>query len=187
MPENCKPGQEEKTIGLTCFKKPVDLDGSAISKIAGHNTGNLRKRDGNNRKKVSPDECLYDLARREYGVGNESIIDLIQMANPRIRDVNRIYPGQVIILPHFERKDLIVKDKKGRYHIHYASSYRRSDAALYVQDLIKEGKDASMISARQGDNLVYRVYLGTFRNSDDAEKILDTLELDFFSFLPKMN
>jgi len=178
-------GAGEKNNGINLLQKPVDLDGSPLSKTIGHKAGNLRKRDGNNRRKVRPDECLYDLARREYGVGNESIIDRIQMANPSIRDVNRIYPGQEIILPYVGKKDLIVKDEKGIYHIHYASFYRRKDARLCIQNLIKEGKEAYKISARQGDNLVYRVYFGMFKNSDDAEKTLDTLELEYLYFLAK--
>lgn len=147
--------------------------------------GVIGKNHGSKRKKVRPNECLYDLARSEYGIGNVSIIDLIQMANPGIRNVNLIYPGQEIILPYIEREDLIVKDEKGVYHIHYASFYRREDARLCIQDLIKENKEAYIISARQGDNLVYRVYVGTFKNSDDAKRILATLQLKYLYFLAK--
>ena len=174
----------EKNNGINPLQKPADLDGPALSKTACEKAGDIRKRDGNNRRKVSPNECLYDLARKEYGIGNISIIDLIQKANPGIRDVNRIYPGQEITLPHFDRKDLIVKDEKGIYRIHYASFYRRKDATFCIQELIEKNQEAFVISVQQGDNLVYRVYLGQFESRDDAEKVLDKTELKYFNFLP---
>jgi general secretion pathway protein A len=185
LTEEPQSGERGRNNGANLLQKPADFDGPAFSEITGDKSGDFKKLEGSNLRKVKPDECLYDLVRREYGIGNISIIDLIQMANPGIRNVNRVYPGQKIILPQFDRKDLIVKDKKGHYRIHYASFYRREDATLCIKNLIKKNQEAFVISAQQGDNLVYRVYVGTFKNSDDAGKILDTLELEFFSFLVK--
>jgi type II secretory pathway predicted ATPase ExeA len=176
---------EEKNNGTNLLQKPANFDGLALSKTAYEKAGDTRKRDDSNRRKVRLNECLYDLARREYGIGNISIVGLIQMANPGIRDVNLIYPGQDIIFPHIGRKDLIVKDEKGIYHIHYASFYNHKDATLCIQNLINKNQEASIFSTRQGDNLVYRVYLGMFKNSNEAKKTLDTLELEYFYFLAK--
>ncbi len=178
-------GEREKNNRLNQVQKSANFDGAALSKTVYEKPSDLGKRTGNNPRIVAPNESLYDLARREYGVANTSIIDLIQMANPGIIDVNWIYPGQEIILPHIERKDLIAKDEKGVYRIHYASFYLREDATLCIQDLIKEDKEAHIISARQGGNPLYRVYLGTFKNNDDAEKALDNIKLKYFNFLPK--
>ena len=167
------------------LQQAADVHRPAVSSTPPEKPNNVQATKSDNRVKVRANECLFALARREYGFGNASIVDLIHAANPGIKDINRIYLGQEIILPEIKGKDLIVKDESGAYHIFYASFFREEDAKRCVQDLIREGKDASMISARQGDNLVYRVYLGTFKNSDDAERVLDTLDLKYFSFFGK--
>ncbi len=107
------------------------------------------------------------------------------MANPGIKNVNRIYAGRQIILPHIEKKDLIVKDEDGNFHIHYASFYNFGQAQKSVQELINDKKEAFMIPSKQGDNLVYRVYIGIFKSQDDAESSLNDLKLKYLSFLDK--
>lgn len=145
------------------------------------------KRDDpeDNRKKVQANEWLLKIARLEYGVVNNTIIDLIQMANPGIKNVDRIYAGQQIILPHIEKKDLIVKNEDGNFHIHYASFYNFGQAQKSVQELINDKKEAFIIPSKQGDNLAYRVYIGIFKSQDDAESSLNDLKLKHLSFLDK--
>ena len=138
-----------------------------------------------NRKKVQANEWLIKIARIEYGVVNNTIIDLIHMANPGIKNVDRIYAGRQIILPHIEKKDLIVKDEDGNFHIHYASFYNFGQAQKSVQELINDKKEAFMIPSQQVDNLVYRVYIGIFKSQDDAESSLNDLKLKYLSFLDK--
>ena len=181
--EDSEAGEEEDMV-INLSQKPVDFDREVLSKRS-HEISAVRTSYNSSYRKVKPNECLYDLAQKEYGVGNESIFDLIQMANPGIRNVNRIYPGQEIAMPRLSRKNLIVKDEKGIYHIHYASFYRFKNARQSIQDLIreKENQEAFIVPVRQGDNLVYRVYLGIFRDTNDAQKTLNTLQLKYFYFL----
>ena len=181
--EDSQAGAGENML-IKLSQKPVDFDREVLSKKS-HEISAVGKSYDTNYRKVRPNECLYDLAQKEYGIGNESIIDLIQMANPGIRNVNRIYPGQEIAMPRIRRKNLIVKDEKGIYHIHYASFYRFKNAQQSVQDLIKDkdNQEAFVVPVRQGDNLAYRVYLGIFKDSDDAQKTLNTLKLKYFYFL----
>lgn len=184
--EKSKTATAQNNNSVVLPQKTAHVNRPALSKTVGDRAVDVDiKKQGDTRTKVRLNECLYALARRTYGVGNESIIDLIQMANPGIRDVNHIYPGQEIILPHIERKDLIVKDEKGAFRIHYGSFIRRNDARLCTQDLIEEDKKAATISARQGDNRRYRVYVGAFKDREDAEKLLDILQLKYFYFLGK--
>ena len=178
-------GTEEENNGINPAQWPADFDGPASPITTVDKAGDLTKRDGNNLGKVRPDECLYVLARRKYGSVNESIVDLIHMANPGIKDTDRIYPGHEIVLPDIRRKDLIVKDETGLYHIHYGSFRRQEDAARCIQNLIKKNQEAFVIFSRQGNNRRYRVYVGTFKDRDEAEKILDTLELKYLHFLAK--
>ena len=177
-------GEGEKS-GINLSHEQLNSDREPLHEIA-YRLGDIKKSNLDNRKKVRPNESLCDLARSKYGIGNESIFDRIQMANPDIRNVNKIYPGQEITLPHIERKDLIVKDEKGLYHIHYASFFDSGEIAeRCVQNLIKEHHEAFVIPVKQGENLVYRVYLGVFKSIDDAEKVLDKIELKYFDFLSK--
>ncbi len=144
-----------------------------------------RNNPEDNRKKVQANEWLLKIARIEYGVANNTIIDLIHMANPSIKNVDLIYAGQKIILPHIEKKDLIAKDENGNFHIHYASFYNFGQAQQSVQALINDNKEAFIIPSKQGDNLVYRVYIGIFKSQDDAESGLNDLKLKYLSFLDK--
>ena len=137
------------------------------------------------RKKVRANEWLLKIARIEYGVANNTIIDLIHMVNPSIKNVDVIYEGQKIILPHIEKKDLIVKDENGTFHIHYASFYNFGQAQQSVQTLINDNKESFIIPSKQGNNLVYRVYIGIFKSQDDAESSLNDLKLKYLSFLDK--
>lgn len=144
-----------------------------------------RNNPEDNRRKVQANEWLFKIASIEYGVANNTIIDLIHMANPSIKNIDLIYAGQKIILPHIEKKDLIVKDEKGNFHIHYASFYNFGQAQQSVQGLINDNKEAFIIPYKQGDNLVYRVYIGIFKSQDDAESSLNELKLKHLSFLDK--
>jgi len=138
-----------------------------------------------NMKKVQANEWLLKIARIEYGVANHTIIDLIHMANPGIKNVDCIYAGRQIILPHIEKKDLIAKNENGNFHIHYASFYNFGQAHQSVQELIHDNKEAFIIPSKQGDGLVYRVYIGIFKSRYDAESSLNDLKLKYLSFLDK--
>lgn len=145
--------------------------------------GDDKKTNVETRKEtVRPNECLYDLARRVYGTANESIIDIIHMRNPGLRNVNRIYPGQKLILPELKRDDLIIRDKSGLYEIYYASFYRLTDAKICAESLIRENNKAFSVSAQQGDNSVHRVYVGKFATRKEAQSILNKLELKYLTF-----
>ena len=122
-----------------------------------------------NRIRVKPDDCLLNLALKRYGVENTRILRLIQMANPAISDVNKIYPGQEIIFPKIENIEPILTDKYDIYHIYYATFYREIAAKECMYNLIKNGQDALMISSETNSNKIYRVYVGKFENEQDAK------------------
>ena len=70
-------------------------------------------------------------------------------------------------------------------NLHYASCYNFEQAQQSVQELINDNKEAFIIPYKQGDNLVYRVYIGIFKSQDDAESSLNELKLKHLSFLDK--
>jgi len=137
----------------------------------------------NRQTQIKPDEYLLSIAKKEYGVGNDMIIDLIYMVNPQIKNVNKIFFGEKLVLPFIEKQDLIVKNGNGNFHIHYTSYYNY----LYVNRIIKKfGKEkqvAFSIPVRQGENIVYRVYIGLFIDQTSALSYMENLNFDHLPFL----
>jgi type II secretory pathway predicted ATPase ExeA len=136
-------------------------------------------------KTVKPSESLSVIVHNFYGVSIGLALDFVQTANPEIYDINKIFPGQKIILPHIEKKHLVVKDRKGRYLIHYASFYNLKEAQQSCNRSKNNNDIVSVISTKhlQGENLVYRIYLGFFNSSDEAEKRLVDLKPKYLSFI----
>lgn len=135
------------------------------------------------KKKVKPKEYLYRIATEEYGIVNDTVLDVIHMANPDINNLDLIFAGQIIRLPQISRKDLIVKGPSGRFYIHYASHYQFEDAQKTVLDLIGDNMKAFIIPSIQGSNSVYRVYCGFFYSRLEAEEKIETLELKRLPFV----
>jgi len=132
---------------------------------------------------MRPKEYLYKIAAEEYGIVNDTVLDIIHMTNPKIKNLNLIFAGQIIHLPQIRRKDLVVKDSSGRFHIHYASHYKFEDAQITVQNLVRDNMKAFVIPSIQGDNSVYRVYCGNFLSRFEAEEEIKTLELKRVPFI----
>jgi hypothetical protein len=145
----------------------------------------LAKKDYFTKKIVKPNDYLSKIALDTYGVSNDTIIDLIHIANPVIKNVNKIYSGQRILLPQITKNDLIVKDETGSYQIHYASFYNLENANRTFKDIIKRNEKAILISFIQGETPVYRIYLGLFKSREQAETNLNSLQFKELSFLNK--
>lgn len=137
----------------------------------------------NKQKKVMPKDYLYKIVLEEYGIVNDTVLDIIQIANPEIKDLNLIFAGQTIHLPQIRRQDLIVKDPSGRFHIHYASHYKYEDAQITRQNLLDQSIKAFVLPSVQGNNTVYRVYCGNFKTRNEAEEKLKTLEFKQLRFI----
>jgi type II secretory pathway predicted ATPase ExeA len=132
---------------------------------------------------IQPNEWLLSVALAEYGSTSETIIDLIQMANNNIKNIDQIYYGQKIVLPRITKDSMIVTGEGNTYHIHYASFYNFTTAQRATQRLLANGEDAFLIPSRQGQNLVFRVYIGIFSDRNEAKKLLKNLDFRFLSFL----
>ena len=134
-------------------------------------------------QKIKPNDWLASIAFREYGSNSGTVIDLIQTANKNIKNINRIYHGQKITLPRITRDSMIVEGEGNNFHVHYASFYNFKDARLVTQKLLGEGKKAFLVPSRQGENQVFRVYMGIFPNRNQAEKAVRNLEFEYLPFL----
>lgn len=169
--------KEEKDQTINAAKQilPAENDPEKIPQ-----TITAQKLQGAEKVKIGINQWLYKLCRRRYGLTSELLVDLIHMANPSIKNVNLVYPNQKVFLPSLKRKDLLVKDKHGLFHIHYASFYRFKKAEAVLKELVNKGYKAFMIPNLQGENTVFRIYVGIFKNRNQGLQQLQHLELPFF-------
>jgi general secretion pathway protein A len=133
-------------------------------------------------KMVEPNDSLSSMARKKYGFSNHTILDLIHMANPEIKDIHQIYTGQVVNMPLVQKKDLIHKDKMGNYYIHYASFYEVEAAWQCLRNLRHKDQKSFVIPTRQQKNEVYRVYYGNYKSLAEAQKEIENLRFWYLSF-----
>jgi len=133
-------------------------------------------------KMVEPNDSLSSMARKNYGYSNHTLLDLIHMANPDIKDINQIYTGQVVNMPQIQKKDLIHKDKTGNYYIHFASFYEVEAAWQCLRDLRYKDQKSFVIATHQQKNEVYRVYYGNYKSLEDAQKEIENLRFWYLSF-----
>jgi len=133
-------------------------------------------------KMVEPNDNLSAMARKKYGFSNHTILDLIHMANPDIKDIHQIYTGQVVNMPLVQKKDLIHKDKMGNYYIHYASFYEVEAAWQCLRDLRHKDQKSFVIPTHQQKNDVYRVYYGNYKSLAEAQKEIEELRFWYLSF-----
>jgi len=134
-------------------------------------------------KVVKPNDNLSKIARETYGLVNDTIIDLIQVANSSIKSIDRIYVGQTILLPDIKRENLISFDQSGSYHIHYASFYSLDDATKCVEELRRKDQNSIVIPTQQQENKVYRVYHGKFKSFEEARTEIEDLQFKYLTFL----
>jgi len=134
-------------------------------------------------RRVQPDDYLAKIAFRKYGIANDTIYDLIQMVNPQIHDVDLIYPDQLITLPPIKKKNLIVKDGKGNYYIHYASFYSVARAQTALNRLKLRRQGVFLLTAQMGRYLIYRIYFGSYAEYAEAEQAIGKIDFEFLPFL----
>lgn len=132
---------------------------------------------------VSPNPCLSETARDRYGIGNDTIVDLIHMANPTLRSVKDDCTGRELVYPEIEKADLIREDSDGTCTIHYASFYRIEPAAKLVEELMQRNENAMVVKSVQGDDPVFRVVMGKYETRTAAERALAHLEFNYLPFL----
>jgi type II secretory pathway predicted ATPase ExeA len=134
-------------------------------------------------KVVQPNDTLTKIALERYGFSNDTIIDYIHISNPSIIDVDKIFVGQFILLPDIVKKNLIITDNNGVFHIHYASFYNKYNAMLCAQTLKNKETNSYVKEAQQQKVTVYRVFYGDYTSYDDALKELENLDMVYFSNL----
>ncbi len=133
-------------------------------------------------KNIGQGEVLHKILLGAYGKSNDTLIDIVQQFNPSIKDVNLIYPGDVIKLPKIFPEHLIVQNKDGKYLIHYYSSFQSASSYRKLQEISKFNQPVFVLPVEKSGKVVYRVYVGPFSSSNEAKAFLLKLPRDHLPF-----
>ena len=134
---------------------------------------------GNNYKVVftKRNDFITSLALREYGILNNTILDIIKRANPEIKDLNQISTGQKINLPPLDMDSIIVESSKGVYSIHLIT-LRTFDAVRNYTNKFADEKSRISISPVNiaGSKPWYRITMGDFASREEAVEIAQSIQ-----------
>jgi type II secretory pathway predicted ATPase ExeA len=118
---------------------------------------------------------IEKIAQDTYGVNATLGLDLIKEFNPKIKNLNLVFPGQDILLPPLTRETLLRKQSSGSYRLIAASFRTRGGANSYARLLSDKGYQVIITSNLTSDDLsLYRVEIGGLKNLADANRIWET-------------
>jgi general secretion pathway protein A len=114
-------------------------------------------------KVVRPGDSISQIAMQRYGQATYTILDMLKLANPDLRDVDVISVGQTIRLPELGDGFPTLVDGSGRYALLVFSTPRSEQATNLQNALKKHGFDARVSMGKFGSQRdIYRVVLSGF-------------------------
>ncbi len=112
---------------------------------------------------------IYKIASETYGANTALGVDLIKEFNPEIKDLNRVFVGQPLLLPSLTPGTLLRKQPDGSYRLIARTFYRLPRAGEYVARLRNEGYQVTITPRKVTDNLLlYRVEIGGLKGFEEA-------------------
>ncbi len=128
--------------------------------------------------RVRSGECLI-LILKKFGIEERvfpSLVDKIRRLNPRIKDINKLYPGEIIYLPQSLRKNGEVSHRVYPY-IPFPYKVKKGDS---VVKLLK-------VRAHIPNYLIFNEYLNIFKKLNPAIRDINTLSPGQRIILPLRN
>lgn len=124
-------------------------------------------------------DIVSALATREYGTLTNTVCDIIKRANPGIKDLDRIYVGDKILIPPLDIESLIVAEDNGTFSIHLATFSANSDAQQLKKILSDRNYAPSVYPVKLiGSQPWYRVTLGNYPDRSAAIAFARNIDLD---------
>jgi phage tail protein X len=110
---------------------------------------------------------LHALAKRQYGVTDLLVLDLILQSNPKITDVHLLQVNQKIDLPRISAESLLVPASGKGYKIIVGTFSQREAAGRFGNDQ-SEGNIEVVARPVYAQQTWYRVLAGTFQTEEEA-------------------
>ncbi len=112
---------------------------------------------------------MSGIALRKYGQASPTILDLLKLANPEMRDIDVISVGQAIRLPELSEGFPVLNDGSGHYSLLVFSTPVARRATMLQNALRGRGFDARVGTGRIGlQRPVFRVVLTGFSSRDEV-------------------
>jgi len=119
--------------------------------------------------KVQDGDSFAQIAVRKYGQSSYTILDLLKLANPDVKDIDRISAGQTLALPRLTQGFSIVEQSGRGYSVLVFSSPNAARATSLSKALRARGFAAQVSGARIGPgHNVQRVVIGPFASEAEA-------------------
>lgn len=129
---------------------------------------------------VRAGDSISAIAQRRYGQATATILDLLKLANPQLRDVDVIATGQTLRLPQLSDGFPIIVDGNGRYSLLVYTSAEAWRANGLREALRAQGYQASVTrSSLGGGKAGHRVTLSGFASRDEVAAVGRSLQTLF--------
>jgi general secretion pathway protein A len=124
------------------------------------------------RVQVRPGDSISQIATSTYGQASATMLDLMKMANPSIRDLDVISVGQEIRLPQLDEGLAVLQQPNGQYALLVLSTPAEARAREIGRALRKHGFEARVGKANFGaGRSVYRVVIGDLSDRSAAQAV----------------
>ncbi len=117
-------------------------------------------------------DSMGRIAARKYGQASYTVLDLLKLANPGLRDIDRISVGQTIALPELGEGVSVLADPDGRFNLLVYSAAVPERARSLVAALSVRGFPAREARASLGaQKPIYRVLVGPYASQAEAVEV----------------
>lgn len=132
---------------------------------------------------------IQKIASDKYGPNTILGMDLIKEFNPQIQNLNRVMPGQELLLVPLSEETLLREQPDGSYHFIVGSFYNGVDAQARSRALSNEGYQVRITPSRVSDDLLLqRVEIVGLKNLKEAMRTWDSgLSKEWLAFANRSN
>jgi len=117
-------------------------------------------------------DSMSAIAARKYGQASYTILDLLKLANPELRDIDLISVGQTIRLPELSEGFPILNDGADHYALLVFSTPQLGRASNLRKALHARGFEVHVSGANVGaQKPIYRVVVAGFTNRDEVVSV----------------
>jgi hypothetical protein len=129
---------------------------------------------------VKPGDSVSQIASATYGQASPTVLDLMKMANPSIRNIDIISVGQELRLPQLDDGLAVLQQPDGRYALLLMSTQTEARARDIGKALRRHGFATRVGRADFGrGNEVWRVVIGDLNDRQTTQAVGQQLQRVF--------